>query len=512
MQEQKIRKRLVVTTFGALDLPSFDKELSGIVKERRQGSSKTFHSDKSLFDYYERRLFQSPDLQWHEEIEFALHLPIISWLLALGVKYQFSRTEKRNAFPFWHPPTQIDAQTIRTIWSLIGISFLDSYYATLLGQLLTFIAREFHSSTATQGIVLGVSRLDIIPAMILLSLADRVGRRKIILISTTMGGMVSAIGALSPNIYFLAGDQVATKAFATASILLIAIVSSEIVPPNARAWSLAALVIGSALGAGAAAVMLPIAGISLGSWRILFAISILALIAIKPFSKYLEESRRFEFLSSEAASKTPVRSSRKSRNALILLSLATFLLNIFYIPASQFRNEFLSHDRGFSATSISIFTIATATPGAIGLAIGGRLSETRGRRVVTTATLILGTGGLMMAFLSYGPWIWIWALLGSIIAPGTVPSLGVYLTELFPTKYRGTANGIIGLWARFGSIVGVVLVGYLGSTVYNQVGTPLALMGIGPLLLAILVMWKFPETKGLQLETINPEDSAFQEE
>ena len=118
----------------------------------------------------------------------------------------------------------------------------------------------------------------------------------------------------------------------------------------------------------------------------------------------------------------------------------------------------------------------------------------------------------MLGFLSHGIWIWIWALLGSIIAPGVIPALGVYLTELFPTRYRGTANGIIGIWARLGSIAGVLAVGFLGSTLYNQVGTPLALMGLGPLLLAILVVVRFPETKGLQLETINPEDSAFHED
>ncbi|NNN18995.1 MAG: MFS transporter [Acidimicrobiaceae bacterium] len=169
----------------------------------------------------------------------------------------------------------------------------------------------------------------------------------------------------------------------------------------------------------------------------------------------------------------------------------------------------MSHDRGFSATSISAFTILTAAPGAIGLAVGGRMSETRGRKLVSAAALVVGTGGLMLGFLSHGASIWIWALIGSIVAPATLPALGVYLTELFPTKYRGTANGIIGLWARLGSIVGVVTVGYLGSTLYNNVGTPLAMMGAGPLLLAIIVLWKFPETKGLDLETINPEDSAY---
>ena len=507
-----MRERQISNSFSASELAGYDQELSGIVKESRNGSSRTFTSDRSIFDHYERTLNPVSDTQWREDIRFTLYIPAISWLLAIGVKHQFGTFHKRNRYPFWHPPTQLDAETLRTVWALIGMSFLNSYYATLLGQLLTFIASEFRNTTAAQGIVLGVSRLDILPAMVLLILADRIGRKKIILFSTAAGAIFSALGSIVPNIYFLAADQIAAKACATASILLISIISSEKVPSNARAWSLAALVIGSASGAGVAAAMLPLAGLSSGSWRILFAVSILALFAIKPFSRHIKESQRFEVLTHEPRQEPRIARSRKNRNALILLSVSTFLLNVFYIPASQFRNEFLSHDRGFSAGAIGIFTIVTAAPGGIGLALSGRLSETRGRRFVTAAALVLGTGGLMLGFLSHGIWIWVWALLGSIIAPGVIPALGVYLTELFPTRYRGTANGIIGIWARLGSIAGVLAVGFLGSTLYNQVGTPLALMGLGPLLLAILVVVRFPETKGLQLETINPEDSAFHED
>lgn len=507
-----MRHKQLITTFSASDLDQFDFEHVGIVKERRQSGTKTFNSEKSLFTFYERQLTQKDQDTWIEKIELDIHVPGISWLLTWAIKRHFKKRHSRDIFPFWHPPTQLEPSVILAIWTLIGIAFLNSYYATLLGQLLTFTAAQFHSSTAVQGLVLGASRFDIWPALILMFLADKIGRTKIILFSTAMGAVFSAIGAFAPNMYFLAVDQVITKAFATSAILLIAIVSSEKVPATARAWSLAALVIGSALGAGLAALMLPIAGISQGSWRVLYAISILALLLIKPFSKYLNESKRFEFLSNEPAlTKSEIRSS-KNRKALALLSIAAFLLNMFFIPASQFRNEFLRHDRGFSPLAISAFTILTAAPGAIGLALGGRLSETRGRRIVSAVSLVVGAGGLMMAFLSKGVMIWIWAILGSTIAPATIPALGVYGTELFPTKYRGKANGIIGIWSRIGSIVGVVAVGYLGSTLYNQVGTPLALMGIGPLILAVIVLIRFPETKGLELETINPEDSRYSED
>lgn len=507
-----MRKTHLTTILDDSELEKYNLAFSGIVKERRTLGTKTFEPESSLFEFYRRQISPDGPSKWREDIEFSVNLPGVAWIISRLAKRYLATPEKRNNFPFWHPPTQLDADTILTIWTLIGIAFLNSYYATLLGQLLTFTAREFHASTNAQGLVLGASRLDIVPALILLAAADKIGRTKVILFSTAMGAIFSALGGLSPNISILAADQVATKAFATAAILLVAIVSSEKVPATARAWALASLVIGSALGAGTAAVLLPIAGFSAGSWRILYGLSIFALLLVKPFSKHMTESARFKVLSSSKETAKPKPGSRKTRNALILLSLSSFLINMFYIPASQFRNEFLSHDQGFSAAAISAFTIVTAAPGALGLALGGRLSETRGRRLVAFSAILFGTGGLMLAFLSKGVWIWVWAMFGSIIAPATIPSLGVYGTELFPTKYRGKANGIIGIWSRAGSIVGVVSVGYLGTSLFhNDVGTPLALMGIGPLILAVIVLAAFPETRGLELETINPEDAAFRD-
>ena len=110
-----MRERHITTTFSASNLPNFDAELSGIVKEQREGSSKKFSSKRSIFDHYERELNQVSDSQWIEKIDFRLHVPAISWLLAIGVRYQLVRLPKRNRFPFWHPPTQIDAETLRTV-------------------------------------------------------------------------------------------------------------------------------------------------------------------------------------------------------------------------------------------------------------------------------------------------------------------------------------------------------------------------------------------------------------
>jgi MFS family permease len=86
-----------------------------------------------------------------------------------------------------------------------------------------------------------------------------------------------------------------------------------------------------------------------------------------------------------------------------------------------------------------------------------------------------------------------------------IPALGVYRPELFPTGLRGRASGIIQAVTLAGSATGLVLVGTLVDR-WDSYVRPIALVALGPLLLAVLVLTKFPETARRELEDLNPED------
>ena len=86
-----------------------------------------------------------------------------------------------------------------------------------------------------------------------------------------------------------------------------------------------------------------------------------------------------------------------------------------------------------------------------------------------------------------------------------VPALGVYGPELFPTSLRGRANGGISILGVTGSVLGLAIAGALSDR-WNGLGPALALLSIGPLLMAVLVLVKYPETVHRELEDLNPED------
>jgi MFS family permease len=170
-------------------------------------------------------------------------------------------------------------------------------------------------------------------------------------------------------------------------------------------------------------------------------------------------------------------------------------------------NEFLRDERGFSAARISLFTVLTNTPGAIGIVVGGRLADTRGRRLVGAVGLAGGTLFTVAMVLAGGWPMWALSVLGAVVGAATVPALGVYGPELFPTSLRGRANGIIAVLGVTGSVIGLLVAGILSDR-WDGLGPALAVLSVGPLLMAILVLVAYPETAHRELEDLNPEDLA----
>jgi MFS family permease len=192
-----------------------------------------------------------------------------------------------------------------------------------------------------------------------------------------------------------------------------------------------------------------------------------------------------------------------------LLAVSAFLLALFTAPAAQLLNEFLRDEEGFSALRITFFSLLTNTPGGIGLVVGGRWADIRGRRRVGAFGVVGGTI-LTVAMVVLGGWaMWFLSVAAAIVGAMVVPALGVYGPELFPTSLRGRANGTIAILAVTGSVIGLNVAGHLTDR-WGSLGPALAALSIGPLLMAALVLLKFPETAHRELEELNPEDRLDQ--
>jgi MFS family permease len=311
--------------------------------------------------------------------------------------------------------------------------------------------------------------------------------------------VASGLTAFAPNLAVLGLTQTFSRAFSTALALLITVVAAEEMPSGGRAYAASVLAMTGGLGAGVAVMLLPLADVAEPAWRLLYLVPLLALPLFVKIGAKVPESRRF--------TRRHARSTMVGhRMRLLLLAASSFFALVFFAPNTQFQNDFLRDEHGFTALQITLFTLVTSTPGGIGIVVGGRLADTRGRRLVGAVGTLGGATLLGLRFLVGGPFLWIFSIAGTIVAAVTVPALAVYGPELFPTSLRGKANGFISVAGVAGSAVGLLLAGQLADH-YGRLGPGLAMLAVGPFVVAALVMAFYPETAHLELEDLNPEDA-----
>ena len=515
-----------------------------IVAERAEGRSDRAGGDDLYaavggpFRSYERRVAarSAGAGRWEltETTDYRLAAPGWSWLFHFPIKRAIRRRQADYRY-WWAPPDRLDPRPATVLALLCTVQIIDGYLGTVLTQTLTFAADEMGHGNTAQGIVLAVVRAGVLLALVTVALADRHGRRRLLLAAGTGSCLATAAGAASPTLWFLGGTQLVARGLATALGVLIVIMAVEEMPARSRAWAASVLVLCAGLGAGMAVWVLPVADLDQRAWRVVYLAPLLGLAGLEAVRRRLPESRRFEGAQAAASPagtegrpdpnidmrdrrqpldpdmrerrqqlNPEVRERRRRR--LMLLAATAFLIAMFAAPASSLQNDFLKDERGFSAGQITLFTLATSTPAGIGVLVGGYLADRRGRRRVGAVGLVLGTAAGAWAFFTSGPALWLLTLIGTLVGGLTVPALAVYGPELFGTHDRGRANGLIVTLGVTGSATGLLTAGWLSDQLGGRLGPALALLAVGPLIVAALVLLKFPETAGLELEDLNPQD------
>ncbi len=329
-----------------------------------------------------------------------------------------------------------------------------------------------------------------------------------LILSAVAGCALTATGALVPDLVWLGVSQTVARAFSAALTLVISIMAVEEMPAGSRAFAVSVLTATAALGAGICVMLLKLADLGPWAWRLLYLVPLPAIPLCLRLGRQLPETERFERHQRVVHQvRTPWRTSLASMNRgrLALLSAAGFLLALFVLPASSFLNDYLRTDRGFSTQAVIAFQILTNTPGGIGIVVGGRLADQRGRRIIGSIGIAGGTLFTVLMFVTSGPQIWVWSLLGTVIGAIAVPALAVYGPELFPTESRGLANGLINLFAVVGSATGLALAGWLADQA-GGLGTAMVVLAAGPVVVVVLILMLFPETAARELEDLNPLD------
>lgn len=475
--------------------------------------SATFVAAHGPFSHYERHLewraAQSGDVVLTQRIDWRLAIPYWSWLYHHNVRRTLRDGVAPGARPWWLFPDRLSVRQARAAAVMALFSVVAGLLYGQLTQVLTFASADIgDGSSGQQAAIFAIVRVGAVLTAIMMFQADRFGRRRIALWSFGIAIALSFLTALVPGLAALTVLQAISRNLAIAGLLAVDTICVEELPAGSRAMAAGLGAMAYGLGAGVIVVSLPLADLGPAGWRAVFALSVLTVPLLISGSRTLRESGRFQLLSGGtdadgAGSSGRPREATRIRGGRFLLLAALFLLiNLFIAPVSQLQNDYLRADRGFDGLTITIFTVLTGTPAAIGVVIGGRIADTRGRRWALVPGLV--ALGLFTAvfFATSGASMWLSALTAAVLGALTVAPLGVLAPELFPTSRRGGARGALNVLAVCGSVLGLLVAGTLVDL--HGYGPTFVLLALGPIVAAGLA-FAVPETRNRELEDINRE-------
>jgi MFS family permease len=399
------------------------------------------------------------------------------------------------------------AQVLATASAAVAIV---GFSGALFGQLADPISESFHTSDATLGVALALTRIGAIPALFVTALADRRGRRRSVLIGLAGTAAASAVSAVAPTLAVFTTAQVFQRGFGIATATVAAIVVIEEAPDGARAYAASMLALAGGFGFSFAVIALLFADTGDQGWRIAYVFAAMTILLLPLVARHLVEGERYEKLASRAdIARGKLRELFDSRygRRFILLAFIGFLTNVFNAPSSQLMNKYLTDDRDFSNSSVALFrTVTTAIPGLIGLLVGGRLAEAKGRKPVAFVGLFFATTAQMWFFLSGGVSMWVTSAVSVLAAGAGGIALGTMDAELFPTELRGTSNALLTIITVCGSAAGLIAAGALSDPV-GSLGSAIALCGIATLLAVFLFLPRLPEPGRRTLDDVSPSEA-----
>lgn len=405
-------------------------------------------------------------------------------------------------FRLFFPPAGLTRADTRLLWLLGAAFFIGNYDLTVLGLALPDMQASFNISEEDLGKVIAAARLGTLPAIFLALLADRIGRRRLLMV--TLFGLSLATGATGfarTTEEFIA-IQFCVRGFATAEEIIAVIYVLEMLPARHRGWGVGFLAAMGGLGSGAASLLYGLVGFLPGGWRALYVIAALPVLYLAWLRRQLPESALFDRHAAHAEPPTfwqPLREiwqyHRREMTAVALICAAFW----FQIAATlSFMSKYLQEIHHFEPQQVSLLYIVAGSIAILGNTLAGRVSDAIGRRPTLTAVLILYCGA-MIAFYNIGGWLlplaWIAALFGYFAVEVMINALS---GELFPTSCRSTASTLRAICAMFAAVAGLAAEGALYSALGSHAAA-LSVLCLSALLAIPVVLLMLRETSGTEL-------------
>ena len=365
------------------------------------------------------------------------------------------------------------------------------------------VAEQAGLSGTVLGMGLAVIRLASLASLPLAGLADRHGRRPVVLGVAGVGLALTASAALSPGYWWFVALFALARPFLSATSAVAQVTAAEHTSSSGRVRALALVTAGYALGAGLVAVVRGL-GAGVVGFRVVFALAIVPLVALPLLARWLSEPDRYHAAQPGAAEgllSLPALRTEWGHRLLALVAVA-FAVAFVTGPANSFLFVYAENVLGVSPALTAGIVLAALPAGLIGLGLGRWGADAAGRRVtgglalvgIAAAGIVTYSGSVEAAVGGY--------LLAVLAGAAFAPALAALAAELFPTAVRGRVAGWLVATGVLGGVGGLLAFGALADA-FDSFGPPAIVVAV-PALAATLLLARLPETRGLELEESAP--------
>src|SRR3984957_4774790 len=411
---------------------------------------------------------------------------------------------------------QTAPNTRQLVTSIATVFCFQGFAMSINGIGSPWIAKSFNLGESGIATLFAWISISAIGALGLSRMIDRLGRRRMLLVSMAGTSISALAAALATNYAAFALCEIALYAFIGATISGGVVILAEELPIELRARGQSWGGLGLGLGGGLCLTLMPIVA-SHHSWRSMLVLaSVVGVVVRWRAGRLIPESGRWQ---RAAASGTTSASSfydafrKLYRRRAITVLFCSLLGNIAGVAASSWAYFHLVSVVGLKPGLASGLMLVGGGVGMLGFPLGARGCERYGRIPTIFVAGVMTSLGAIAFY--WGPpahlplrWLWIevtYCCFTAGLSAGQVGgnSLG---TELFPTAIRGAMMGWYLLIGAAASIAGQTLIAVLAGRIggLSIVVGYLSLLAIPN---AIIVALLLPETRGLSLEAAAMEDS-----